>query len=184
MAAWHELEPWPDVRRGLELLRRRYVTAAVSNGHTALLVDLARHGDLRFDCLLSAKLARVYKPAPRVYLTAARLLGLDPGEVMMVASHPGDLAAARTVGLRSAFVDRPLEHGLVPLRARIPTRTFRLPTSWSSRPAYNKHPDSVLAPGTARWARPRSVARRQWSPGRAAELALCPSVLQRSPPAG
>jgi len=111
VAAWHELEPWPDVRRGLELLRRRYVTAAVSNGHTALLVDLARHGDLRFDCLLSAKLARVYKPAPRVYLTAARLLGLDPGEVMMVASHPGDLAAARTVGLRSAFVDRPLEHG-------------------------------------------------------------------------
>lgn len=69
VTAWHRLAPWPDVRSGPELLRRRFVTTALSNGHTALLVDLARHGDLRFDCLLSAELARVYKPAPEVYLT-------------------------------------------------------------------------------------------------------------------
>jgi len=109
--AWHTLEPWPDVRAGLQLLRGRFVTAAVSNGHTALLVDLARHGSLRFDCLLSAELARAYKPAPEVYLTAARLLCLDPSELMMVAAHPSDLTAARRAGLRSAFIDRPLEYG-------------------------------------------------------------------------
>ena len=107
--AWHRLEPWPDVRSGLARLGRRLVTAAVSNGHTALLVDLARHGDLRFDCLLSAELARAYKPAPEVYLTAARLLCLDPSELMMVAAHPADLRAARRAGLRTAFIDRPLE---------------------------------------------------------------------------
>ncbi len=109
--AWHRLDPWPDVCRGLELLRARFVTAALSNGHTALLVDLARYGDLRFDCLLSAELARVYKPAPEVYLTGARLLRLEPSEVMLVAAHPGDLGAARQAGLRTAFIDRPLEHG-------------------------------------------------------------------------
>jgi 2-haloalkanoic acid dehalogenase type II len=58
--AWHRLDPWPDVRSGLEALRRGRVTATLSNAHVALLVDLARHGDLRFDCLLSAELARVY----------------------------------------------------------------------------------------------------------------------------
>src|SRR5204862_4146293 len=48
--AWHRLDPWPDSRAGLEALREQCVTGALSNGHTALLVDLARHGDLRFDC--------------------------------------------------------------------------------------------------------------------------------------
>ena len=109
--AWHRLEPWPDVRAGLETLRRQRVTATLSNGDLALLVDLARHGDLRFDCLLSAEMAHAYKPAPEVYLTAARLLGVQPDELMLVAAHPGDLEGARRAGLRTALVDRPLEYG-------------------------------------------------------------------------
>jgi 2-haloacid dehalogenase len=109
--AWHRLDPWPDVRTGLEALRRERVTSTLSNGHVALLVDLARHGDLRFDCVLSAELARVYKPAPEAYRTAARLLGVQPAELMLVAAHPWDLAGARAAGLRTAFVDRPLEYG-------------------------------------------------------------------------
>lgn len=109
--AWHRLDPWPDVRSGLEHLHSRFVTAALSNGHTALLVDLARHGQLRFDCLLSAELARAYKPAPEVYLTGARLLRLEPSELMLVAAHPADLQAARQAGLSTAFIDRPSEYG-------------------------------------------------------------------------
>jgi 2-haloacid dehalogenase len=108
---WHGLDPWPDVRDGLELLRRRHVTAVLSNGHVALLVNLTRHGDLRFDCLISAELVRAYKPAREVYENAARLLGVAPREVMLVAAHPADLAGARRAGLRTAFLDRPLEYG-------------------------------------------------------------------------
>jgi 2-haloacid dehalogenase len=111
VGAWHRLDPWADVREGLEALRRRHVAAALSNGHIALLVDLARHGDLRFDCLLSAELARAYKPAPEAYQAAARLLDTDPGDLMMVAAHAWDLEGARGAGLRTAFVDRPLEYG-------------------------------------------------------------------------
>ena len=111
VAAWHALDPWPDVKDGLEQLRADRVVAALSNGHVAMLVDLARHGDLRFDCVLSAELARAYKPDPAVYLTAARLLALDPAEVMLVAAHPWDLKGARRAGLRSALVSRPLEYG-------------------------------------------------------------------------
>ena len=109
--AWHELDPWPGVLSGLETLRRGQVVAALSNGNIALLVDLARHGDLRFDCLLSAELAGVYKPQADVYLTGVQLLGLEPHEVMMVAAHPIDLNGARAAGLRTAFIDRPLEYG-------------------------------------------------------------------------
>ncbi|TMK42624.1 MAG: haloacid dehalogenase type II [Actinobacteria bacterium] len=111
VGAWHQLNPWPDVRAGLDALRRQRVTAALSNGHLALLVDLARHGDLRFDCLLSTEMWRAYKPAPEAYQTPACLLGVKPGELMLVAAHPADLKGARSAGLRTAFLDRPLEYG-------------------------------------------------------------------------
>lgn len=111
VGAWHRLDPWPDAATGLEALRREHVVATLSNGHVALLIDLARHGDLRFDCVISAELAQAYKPAPGVYLTAARLLGVSPAELMLVAAHPLDLRGARHAGLRTAFIERPLEHG-------------------------------------------------------------------------
>ena len=111
VSAWHRLTPWPQAARGLEALRGSHVVAALSNGNLALLIDLARHGDLRFDCLLSAELAQAYKPDPAVYLTGVRLLGLEPSHVMMVAAHPADLTGARGAGLRTAFIDRPLEYG-------------------------------------------------------------------------
>lgn len=111
VSAWHRLDPWPDVVAGLEALRRAHVISTLSNGHIALLVDLVRHGDLHFDCVLSAELAHAYKPAPEPYLAAARLLGVAPSELMLVAAHPWDLDGARAAGLRTAFVARPLEYG-------------------------------------------------------------------------
>ena len=54
---------------------------------------------------------RHYKPDREVYQSAADLLDLQPADVMMVAAHLGDLRAAKGVGLRTAFVTRPLEFG-------------------------------------------------------------------------
>jgi 2-haloacid dehalogenase len=112
---WHRLSPWPEAVAGLTRLRRRFVLATLSNGNMALLVNMAKHAGLPWDCVLSAELARQYKPARAVYQMAADLLGLRPEEVMMVAAHPSDLRAAKLAGLRSAFVARPLEFG--PTRA-------------------------------------------------------------------
>jgi 2-haloacid dehalogenase len=109
--AWHRLDPWPDSVEGLSRLKARYVIASLSNGNIALLVDMAKHGGLPWDAVLSAELFRHYKPDPEVYDGAARLLGLPPERVLMVAAHLGDLAAARARGLRTAYVHRPLEQG-------------------------------------------------------------------------
>ena len=109
--SWRRLPAWPDARLGLERLRRQHATATLSNGHVALLVDLVRFADLRFDAVLSAQLAGSYKPDPVVYATAAELLGLAPPQVGMVAAHGQDLAAAAEVGLRPLFVRRPQEWG-------------------------------------------------------------------------
>jgi 2-haloacid dehalogenase len=75
------------------------------------MTDLARHGGLPWDCILGAELVRHYKPDREVYQSAADFLDLQPSQVMMVAAHLGDLGAAKAVGLRTAFVTRPLEYG-------------------------------------------------------------------------
>jgi 2-haloacid dehalogenase len=108
---WHRLIPWSDSVPGLNRLRARYILATLSNGNVSLLVEMAKNAGLPWDLILSAELAGHYKPDPEVYLMAARLLGLEPARVMMVAAHAGDLAAARQLGFRTAFVARPLEYG-------------------------------------------------------------------------
>src|SRR5215471_6669721 len=108
---WHRLLPWPDAIPGLTHLRKRYILATLSNGNMALLVNMARYSGLPWDCILSAELVQAYKPDPRVYQMAIRLLGLQSHEVMMVAAHQADLRAAQAQGMQAAFVPRPLEHG-------------------------------------------------------------------------
>jgi len=109
--AWHRLAPWKDSVAGLRRLKKKYVIATLSNGNVALLTNMAKHAGLPWDCVLSAELFGHYKPDPEVYLGAARLLGLEPGEVMMVAAHKDDLDAAARTGLRTALVRRPMEFG-------------------------------------------------------------------------
>src|SRR3954452_21283263 len=109
--AWHRLDPWPDVVPGLTRLRRSYVLAPLSNGNVALIVDMARRAGLPWDLVLGAEIVRHYKPDPEVYDAAPSLLMLPPEQVLMVAAHASDLAAARSRGLRTAYVHRPDEFG-------------------------------------------------------------------------
>lgn len=108
---WHRLTPWPDAVAGLQRLKGRYLIAALSNGNMALLTNMAKHSGLPWDCILSAELARHYKPDPEVYQMAADFLGLPPSQVLMVAAHQHDLRGAQAVGLKTAFIPRPLEYG-------------------------------------------------------------------------
>jgi 2-haloacid dehalogenase len=111
VGAWHRLDPWPDSVPGLTRLKARYTIAPLSNGHVALLVNMAKRAGLPWDLVLSAELVHAYKPDAATYRSAPELLGLEPGEVMMVAAHLDDLAAARSRGLRTAYVRRPSEWG-------------------------------------------------------------------------
>ena len=109
---WHRLKPWPDSVAGLARLKKKYTIAPLSNGNVALLLDMAKNSGLPWDTILSAELARHYKPDRECYLTAVELLNLKPEEVMMSAAHSDDLKAARSFGLRTGFIHRPNEHGI------------------------------------------------------------------------
>ena len=108
---WNRLEPWPDSIDGLAKLRRRFVTATLSNAGMAAVVAVIKHAGLPFDAVLTAELAQTYKPAPAVYQLAVDYLGYQPHEILMVACHKYDLKAARAFGMRTAFVARPMEFG-------------------------------------------------------------------------
>lgn len=109
--AWHRLDAWHDTSSGLSRLHTRFLIAPCSNGNISLMVDLARHNGFVWDTILGAEIARDYKPKPAVYLAAIAALDCRPAEVMMVAAHASDLAAASAVGLRTAFIARPDEYG-------------------------------------------------------------------------
>jgi 2-haloacid dehalogenase len=96
---------------GLERLKKKYTIAPLSNGNVSLLADMAKSAGLAWDLILSAELARHYKPDRESYLTAVELLSLKPEETMMTAAHRGDLLAARSFGLRTGFIHRPKEYG-------------------------------------------------------------------------
>ena len=61
--------------------------------------------------MIGAEPARAYKKLPECYLRNAKLLALEPAACMLVAAHNDDLAAARDLGFRTAFVLCPTEHG-------------------------------------------------------------------------
>ena len=95
----------------LERLRGRYRLATLSNGHVELMRNLARHTALPWHAILGAEPTRSYKPAPAAYLGSAAMLCLEPEECLMVAAHNDDLRAARALGFRTAYVNRPEEYG-------------------------------------------------------------------------
>jgi 2-haloacid dehalogenase len=108
---WHRLSPWPDSVEGLHLLRKKFIIGPLSNGNLSLMVDLAKFAGLPWDVVFGCDLFRHYKPDPETYLGACNYLNLRPDQVLMGAAHNYDLAAARKLGLRTAFIPRLVEHG-------------------------------------------------------------------------
>jgi 2-haloacid dehalogenase len=113
---WHRLDAWPDSVAGLARLKSRFMVCSLSNGNLGLLADMAKHAHLPWDCILSAEVFRAYKPDPATYLGVAQVFDVRPDEVMMVAAHQDDLAAARASGLQTAYIERPLEFGAASMK--------------------------------------------------------------------
>jgi 2-haloacid dehalogenase len=108
---WHRLHPWPDSPGGLARLKTRYVISPMSNGNVALLTEMAKFGGLPWDCVMGTDVVRHYKPDREMYLAPCEFFDLQPSQVMLVAAHPTDLDSAKSFGLRTAYVHRPLERG-------------------------------------------------------------------------
>lgn len=108
---WHRLDPWPDAVEGLRRLKSKFTICTLSNGNLGLLADMAKRAGLPWDLILSAEVFRHYKPDPEAYLGVCEVFDVTPPEMMLVAAHQDDLAAARACGCRAAYVERRFEFG-------------------------------------------------------------------------
>lgn len=106
--ASRRLKPWDDSVAGLARLARRFPVLGLSNASCATLLRLNAYAQLGWHQALSAEDAQAYKPSPEVYRLALDAAGCPPERVLMVAAHAWDLRGAQAVGMRTAYVRRPV----------------------------------------------------------------------------
>ncbi|HEV7627136.1 MAG TPA: haloacid dehalogenase type II [Streptomyces sp.] len=102
------LPPWSDAVAGLARLAERFPLIGLSNASRTALLELNAHAGLRWHQAVSAEDARTYKPDPAVYQLAVTTSGRGPERLLMVATHAWDLRGAQDIGLRTAYVARPV----------------------------------------------------------------------------
>lgn len=99
-----------DVAEGLGMLKgagMRLVTLTNST-QKAVQAQLGSAGLLDyFDKAITVDDVRTFKPDARVYRHAEEVLGVGPGELMLVAAHDWDIAGAIAAGWSGAYVARP-----------------------------------------------------------------------------
>lgn len=107
MEGWQELNPFPDALPGLNRLRSKFKLVVLSNGENRYLSHLVKNRiKFDFDGVISVEDVGLFKPNPAVYRMAARVLGTEPGQLLMVSSNSFDVMGARASGYRGAYVNR------------------------------------------------------------------------------
>ncbi len=110
LSGMQELPPHPEVEENLGRLRDAGIRLAALTNSTQQVADAQiDNSGLReyFDQVLSADAVKRLKPAPEPYRMAAESLGVEIGQVRLVAAHAWDVAGALQAGCAAAFVARP-----------------------------------------------------------------------------
>ncbi len=107
--AWDVMPAWPGVAYALKKLRQRFFIAP----HTILSLRVAaassKSAGIDWDAIISCDALQALKPNPESYRRALQILGRSADQVCFVASHPGDLRAAKSMGMKTAYVVAQLE---------------------------------------------------------------------------
>lgn len=109
IAGMRSLAPHPDVAPALERLQQSGMRmATLTNSAQAGVKAQMAHAGLErfFERQLSVESLRMFKPHRAVYEWAAKEMGVQPNECMLVAAHGWDVAGAHWAGLQTAFVAR------------------------------------------------------------------------------
>ena len=97
----------PTVKEALELLKQSGIRLAVS---TASMKDITEEYLTRagireyFDELISARMVKLGKPAPDVYLYACEVMGVKPEEAFALEDAPNGVRSAAAAGCRVIMV--------------------------------------------------------------------------------
>jgi 2-haloacid dehalogenase len=105
LARWSELRPWPEAPDVLRRLQGRRL-AIVTNCSQNLAEMAATATGGRFEVIMSAERAGIYKTDPRAYLAAAKALDLEPAAILFVAGSAHDVPGAGQAGMKVYWSNR------------------------------------------------------------------------------
>jgi sugar-phosphatase len=105
-----EGQPMPGVTAAIALFERCGLRLAIASSSPLRLIDAVcdRLGLTRITVRCSAMDEARGKPAPDVYLTAARRLGVAAANCLALEDSPAGVASARSAGMRCVAVPDPL----------------------------------------------------------------------------
>ena len=109
MDAYLRLAAFPDVRPGLEALKKQGLRLAIlSNGEPKMLAAAVKSAGIPalLDTIISADEIKTFKPSARVYALASQRLKVDSAEVGFVSSNSWDVSGAASAGLRTFWIQR------------------------------------------------------------------------------
>lgn len=104
LARFPRLEPLPGAERALALARARGKVALASGSPHAVIREVLDRFGWRFDAVCSSDEVPRGKPAPDVFLLAARRLGAAPRECVAIEDSANGIAAAKAAGMRVVAV--------------------------------------------------------------------------------
>ncbi len=110
IGAYKKVSPYPNSGPALDALAQAGIRCVIlTNGSRDMVSSaLAAAGfEDKFERMFSVDDVQVFKPDPRVYQLARDGLDLEPAEILMVSSHPWDLAGAIAYGFQGVWIDRP-----------------------------------------------------------------------------
>jgi 2-haloacid dehalogenase len=109
MEAYLSLAAFPDVKPGLEALKKQGVKLAIlSNGNPKMLEAAAKSAGIRglLDEIVSVEEVKVFKASPRVYNLAPERMKVSNSELGFVSANNWDAVAAVSAGLRTFWIQR------------------------------------------------------------------------------
>jgi mannitol-1-/sugar-/sorbitol-6-/2-deoxyglucose-6-phosphatase len=103
-------QPMPGVTAAIALFERCGLRLAIASSSPLRLIDAVcdRLGLTRIEVRCSAMDEARGKPAPDVYLAAARRLGVAAASCLALEDSPAGIASARSAGMRCVAVPDPL----------------------------------------------------------------------------
>jgi 2-haloacid dehalogenase len=112
MDAYLSLAAFPDVKPGLEALKKHGLRLAIlSNGEPRMLEAAAKSAGIRdlLDEVVSVEEVKVFKASPRVYNLASERLKVTNPELGFVSANNWDAVGAVSAGLRTFWIQRATE---------------------------------------------------------------------------
>jgi 2-haloacid dehalogenase len=114
MDKYLHLDLYGDAKQTLADLKH-YKLAILSNGSTDMLNTLVHNAGLDkfLDATISVDSKQVFKPSPEAYSLVETHLGVAPAEVFFVSSNPWDAIGAKSVGFKTAWIERVTPQAMV-----------------------------------------------------------------------